>query len=184
MKCVCRVPPDMPEGNSCMDEGETGFVLVVFRPAPDILPFECLVALAPAELPLCEGCSERADLAEGSEEDEAGSVEVEHGWMLQARCFGDCAVGRPVEDVQAVARAVAPFGVGGDSREPDGSRWDGALARLLFGGWVPEREGAAEVVAYFPYAVVECVDEQDMAEFADSGDESLFNVYDLYSVIK
>jgi hypothetical protein len=174
----------MPEGDACVDEGEAGFVLVVFCPAPDILPLEGLVALAPAQLPICEGCGKRADLAKGSEEDESGSMEVQHGWVLQAGCFGDGAVGGPVEDVQAVAGAVAPFGVGGDAGEPDGARWDGPLARLLFGRWVPEREWAAVVVAYFPYAVVERVDEQNMAEFADSGDESLLNVDDLYGVVE
>lgn len=113
------VAADVPEGYAGVDDRQPGFVLVVFHPAPDVLPLERLVAFAEAQLFGRESCGEGSYFAEWGEEEESGGVQVEDGWVLQAGGFSYCAVCGPMENVKAVAGAVAPFGVGGDSWQPD-----------------------------------------------------------------
>lgn len=67
-----------------------------------------------------------------------------------------------MQDVEAIAGGVAPFGVDRNAGEPDcagsrGERGDGAF----FGGGRPESEGIRVVRFYFPGAPDKGVDAED-----------------------
>lgn len=47
VKRVRRVATDMPEESAGVNNGKTGFVLIVLRPAPYILPFGAGFVLTP-----------------------------------------------------------------------------------------------------------------------------------------
>ena len=50
MKCVRGVPSDVPEGHSSMNDRQASLVLIMFDPAPDILPLNGLMSFAPFQL--------------------------------------------------------------------------------------------------------------------------------------
>lgn len=57
--------------------------------------------------------------------------------MLHPARSADNRVCVPVQDVEAVAGRVAPFGIGLDAGEPDGCRAGDGADVLLFGGGCP-----------------------------------------------
>lgn len=54
---------------------------------------------------------------------------------------------------------------------------------MLFGSWDPERQGSTEIITDFPHAVIKGVDEEDVTEFSDPGDEPLLDVQYVHGIV-
>jgi hypothetical protein len=101
----------MPEGYSSMNDGQSSFVLIMFDPAPDVLPFNSLMSLAPSQVVRNKRCCKRANFPEGCKQNKSSNMEMQNGGMFQSGGFGDGTISGPVEDIQAITGTVPPFGV-------------------------------------------------------------------------